>query len=233
MQCCEGKKSIKMQLSQFQWKLLISRNLCTCGYFFFFFPFELSRPIYSVVCSCAGLLSDSCNPGEAAVIVSQMTPVFHTTIWELLDSAHSSHLSHLLLWPLEIPEWNSAIFGWRVMDETASFVIYQHFPYQCSLNGIRLDRKEPILDAGKHPDLVIISFFTLVHVRVLWKISRFSNQKKREAFPALFLKYHRSDSAGYQPQQLVPTPASIMETQILSDWRLDLHICYAAAISFK
>lgn len=154
----------------------------------FFFSFELNRPIYSVIlCSYAGLLSDSCNPGQAAVIVSQMTPVFHTTIWELLDSAHSSHLSHLLLWPLEIPQWNSAIFGWRHMAGTASFVIYQHFPYQCSLNGIRLDRKEPILDAGNHPDLVIISFFTLVHVSVLWKISSFSDQRRRETFPALFL----------------------------------------------
>lgn len=175
-----------MQLSQFQWKLLISRNLYTCGYYFF--SFELNRPIYSVIlCPYAGLLSDSCNPGQAAVIVSQMTPVFHTTIWELLDSAHSSHLSHLLLWPLEIPQWNSAIFGWRHMAGTASFVIYQLFPYQCSLNGIRLDRKEPILDAGNHPDLVIISFFTLVHVSVLWKISSFSNQRKKETFPALFL----------------------------------------------
>lgn len=108
-----------------------------------------------------------------------MTPVFHTTVWEFLDSAHSSHLSHLLLWPLEIPQWKSAIFGWRHMDGTASFVIYQHFPYQCSLNRIKLNRKEPILDAGNHPDLVIIWFFTLVRVSVSWKISSFSSQRKK------------------------------------------------------
>lgn len=41
------------------------------------------------------------------------------------------------------------------------------FPYQCSQKGIKLDRKEPILDAGKHPDLVIISLFTLDHVNVM------------------------------------------------------------------
>lgn len=204
-----GKKSIKMQLSQFQWKLLISRNLYTCV---FFFSFELSRPIYCVIlCSYAGLLSDSCNPGQAAVIVSQMTPVFHTTIRELLGSAHSFHLSHLLLWPLEIPQWNSAIFGWRDVTGAASFVIYQHFPYQCSLNGIRLDRKEPILDAGNHPDLVIISFFTLVHVSVSQKISSFSNQRKKENLSSSFSSVPGL-TVGYQPQQHAPTLASIMET---------------------
>lgn len=41
------------------------------------------------------------------------------------------------------------------------------FPYQCSQKGIKLDRREPILDAGKHPDLVIISLFTLDHVNVM------------------------------------------------------------------
>lgn len=197
-----------------------------------FFSFELSRPIYSVILrSYAGLLSDSCNPGQAAVIVSQMTPVFHTIIWELLHSAHSSHLSHLLLRPLEIPQWNSAIFGWRDMAGTASFVTYQHIPYQCSLNGIRLDRKEPILDAGNHPDLVIISFFTLVHV--LRKISSFTNSKKKGNISSSLSLVSQVWLQGSQPQQLVPALANIMETWTLSDWRLDLHIFYAAAISFK
>lgn len=207
MQCCQGKSQLKCNCPNFSesyWSAGISIHV------FFFFSFELSRPIYCVIlCSYAGLLSDSCNPGQAAVIVSQMTPVFHTTIRELLGSAHSFHLSHLLLWPLEIPQWNSAIFGWRDVTGAASFVIYQHFPYQCSLNGIRLDRKEPILDAGNHPDLVIISFFTLVHVSVSQKISSFSNQRKKENIFSSFSSVPGL-TVGYQPQQHAPTLASII-----------------------
>lgn len=171
-----------MQLSQFQWKLLISRNHYTCG--LFFFSIVLNRPI---LFSYAGLLYGSCNTGQAAVTMSQTTPVFHATIWQSLDSAHSSHLSHLLLRPLWISQLKSAIFGWRHTVWDCQFCYVAALSLSAQPKGDEARQKGTHSRCWKPARFGYHFILYFGPCECLMEDSKLNNQIKREAFPALFL----------------------------------------------